>query len=241
MRPTLDHIRRLYTLYHSGEIPRLAEHEVHPDLDPTSRERYLYFTLPVSLNFQRNSPAMWRSALATWNDPQTHYLFFPEEVTKRSFEEVQQDLIKHKLALQKNKHPLIWTALSKTLHDFYNNDPREVIRKNDSSVISILHCLQVEQKEHFPYLRGAKMANYWLYILTQFTDITLSDKNAISIIPDTHVLQCSAHLDIAPEGTSPETVAQLWKELLEGSEISPVDMHPVLWNWSRNNFQPAVF
>ncbi len=240
MKSRLDQIQALYNLYHAGKIPKLAEHEVHPNLDSASRERYLYFTFPVCLNFQRNSPAMWRSALATWNDPETQYLFFPEEVVKHSFEEIQRDLVKHKLALQKNKHPLIWSAISKTLHELYNNDPREVIVSNQSSASSILHCLQVEKKEHFPYLRGAKMANYWLYILTQFTDIDLQDKNAISIIPDTHVLQCSAHLGIAPEGTPAEKVAILWKELLEGSELSPVDMHPVLWNWSRNNFQPSI-
>lgn len=240
-RPALlKKIRALHTMYHQGAIPQLTEHEVHPDVKPSSRERYLYFTLPVCLNFQRNSPAMWKSALATWNDPETHYLYFPEKVIERSFEEVQESLVKHKLALQKNKHPLIWKTISQTLHDYYESDPRVLIKKNQTSASQILDCLQGEHKSRFPYLRGAKMANYWLYILTQFTDIDLQDRDAISIIPDTHVLQCSAHLGIADAGTSAEKVALLWKELLQDSELSPVDMHPMLWNWSRNNFQPAI-
>lgn|GEM_PF-3364146 len=30
------------------------------------------------------------------------------------------------------------------------------------------------------------MANYWLYIVSQFTDIKLRDLNKITIIPDTN-------------------------------------------------------
>jgi hypothetical protein len=40
---------------------------------------------------------MRASALATWNDPETHYLLFPEEVIKHDFETIQSHLIKHKL------------------------------------------------------------------------------------------------------------------------------------------------
>jgi hypothetical protein len=35
-------------------------------------------------------------------------------------------------------------------------------------------------------------------------------------------------------------VAAVWKNLLAGGSVSPVEMHPVLWNWSRNNFNPEV-
>ncbi len=84
------------------------------------------------------------------------------------------------------------------------------------------------------------MANYWLYILSQYTDAKFVNMHEISIIPDTHVLQCSIKLGISkPEMTSLE-VAAIWKGLLQGSTLSPVEMHPVLWNWSRNNLLPEV-
>ncbi|MBP6943188.1 MAG: hypothetical protein KBB55_04060, partial [Candidatus Buchananbacteria bacterium] len=84
------------------------------------------------------------------------------------------------------------------------------------------------------------MANYWLYILSQYTDAKFKNMDAISIIPDTHVLQCSIQLGLTDPLMAPIKVAEVWKELLAGSELSPVQMHPVLWNWSRNNFLPAV-
>src|SRR5262245_5522350 len=117
----LEKAKRLFLSFRTGNIPTLAEHEVHPDLDPGSRENYLYFTLPPCINFQRHSPAMWRSALATWSDPKTNYLFFPEKVVKRRRETIQADLVKHKLALQKNKHTDIWIAISTALHRLFGD------------------------------------------------------------------------------------------------------------------------
>lgn len=84
------------------------------------------------------------------------------------------------------------------------------------------------------------MSNYWLYILSHYTDAKFLNMQEISIIPDTHVLQCTAKLGLTDKLSSPLVVVNLWKDLLEGSGITPVEMHPVLWNWSRNNFIPEV-
>lgn len=175
----LKKVLKLQSIFHEGKIPTLPQHEVHPDLDLSSRENYLYFTLPPCINFQRSSPAMWQAALKTWNDPQTNYLFFPEKVALKTREEIQKDLLKHKFALQLNKHTDIWMIISKTLHEYYEDDPR-------------------------------------------------------------NVLQSTIKLGLVEKIVTPQVVEKLWFELLKDSPISPVEMHPVLWNWSRNNFQPEV-
>ncbi len=238
--PNLQRAKNLLKLFKAGKIPTLAEHEVHPDLPKGSRENYLYFTLSPCINFQRSSPAMWKAALATWNDPATNYVFFPEKLIKTSRGKVQADLRKHSLAVQPNKHTDIWIAISKTLHEFYKDDVRDLLKSADNDVVKIIKLVQVDKREHFTHLRGPKMTNYWLYILSQFTDVKLKHMEEISIIPDTHVLQCSIHLGIADAKTTPEETASRWKELLHSSDIAPVEMHPVLWNWSRNNFEPGV-
>lgn len=239
-KKVLQKVSKLYALFQEGKIPTLEQHEANPNHPKNSRENYLYFTLPVSINFQRSSPAMWASALKTYEDETTRYLFYPEEVVKRSRSQIQKDITKHKLGLQKNKHTDIWIAISKTLNEYYDNDPRKVMEECDFDAGKVIQMIQNEKKKLFPYLSGAKMANYWLYILSHYTDLDLKNKQEISIIPDTHVLQSSIKLGLSDPSFSSIKVAEIWKELLIGSDLSPVDMHPVLWNWSRNKFVPEV-
>jgi hypothetical protein len=237
---SLDRVRKLMQAYNDGLIPTLAEHEVHPDMPLGSRENYLYFTLPVCINFQRNSPAMWRSALATYRDPQTNYLFFPEKLAQVPTEKARTDLTKHKLGLQPNKHTLIWTTIANTLHAHFQDDPRNIITKAHNSVAELIQLLQVTDKKIFPYLSGPKLSNYWPYILSQYTDVRFNDMHAISIIPDTHIIQSSIKLGLVTVNATPLQVEAAWQQLLKDSNISPVQVHPVLWNWSRNNFLPEV-
>lgn len=235
----LERIKKLKVLFDDGQIPTLAVHEVHPDLPKNDRINYIYFTLPVSINFQRSSPAMWQAAFATYNDPETNYLFYPKEVVKRTREEVMRDLTKHKLGLQKNKHTDIWIALSTTLFNEYNSDPREIIKKGRSCAVQVKNIL-INNKKKFPYLNGLKLSNYWLYILSKYTDVKLRNSHKISIIPDTHVIQSTIKLGLSPDNVTSAQVEQIWESLLKESGISPVEMHPVLWNWSRNNFLSSV-
>ncbi len=236
----LERVVNLHKIFHEGKIPTLSNHEVNPKLPKGSRENYLYFTLPPALNFQRSSPALWQAALKTYQDPKTRYLFSPEQVVKKKRETIQKDLLKYKLALQKNKHTDIWITLCRAFHQHFQDDPRVLFKQAHWDVVNIHQIIQKDLRKDFPYISGPKMANYWLYILSQYTDAKFKNMNEISIIPDTHVLQCSIHLGLADEKMSSLEVAEIWKNLLKDSELSPVEMHPVLWNWSRNNFLPKV-
>jgi hypothetical protein len=178
--------------------------------------------------------------LKTYEDPETNYLFFPNKVVKETREKIQNDLLKHRLSLQKNKHTDIWIAISTVLYEDYMSDPRRIFETSDWDVNKILPVIQIEKRKRFPYLSGPKLANYWLYIISIYTSAQFLNVHEISIIPDTHVLQSSVKLGITPTLSSPLIVAELWKNLLKKTSLSPIEMHPVLWNWSRNNFLPEV-
>lgn len=233
-------VESLHELFHQGGIPTLAQHEVNPGLDPSSRLNYIYFTLPVCLNFQRSSPAMWAGALKTYEDPETNYLFYPEQVVETDYKKIQQDLLKHKLGLQLNKHTAIWIKISTTLNKLFNNDPREVIQAGNSDVEQVLKLIREVHQLDFPYLRGPKLSNYWLFILDQFTDVKLKNKEKLSIIPDTHIIQSTIHLGLTDSSAKIPEIENAWFALLADSHLNPVDMHAVLWNWSRNNFKPII-
>ncbi len=183
---------------------------------------------------------MWAAALKTWEDPLTRYVFFPEKLAGASVEQVRADLVKYKLALQPNKHTQIWTTIATTFYEHYNSDPRTLIAEADSDAGKLVQLLQITHRKRFPYLSGPKLSNYWPFILSHYTDIAFAHPEQISIIPDTHVIQSSVHLGLVPAGATSLQVEAAWKDLLADSGINPSRVHPALWNWSRNNFLPAV-
>ncbi len=182
---------------------------------------------------------MWRSALRTWEDEQTRDIFYPEWVARQSPDIVREHLTRYGLAAQRNRHTEIWIAISHTLHDEYDSDPRKLLSTVDFDMIRLLDLLR-EKKQRFPYLSGPKLSNYWPYILSRFTDVQLKNTHLISIIPDTHVIQSSVRLGLVSKAATPEIVEAAWRDLLKESGITPSEMHSALWHWSRNNFQPAV-
>lgn len=235
----ISKMEKLVNLYHQGYFGG-TQHEVYPKLDKGSKKNYLYFTLAPAINYQRNSENLWKSALATYEDKSTNFVFHPEIVSKTGRSKVQAALTKHKLALQRNKQTDIWITICKSLNKSYQDNPKVLLESCDYDVSKVISLLQ-ENKKSFPYLSGTKLSNYWLYILSYYTDVKLKNKEEISVIPDTHIIQATQHLGLVSEKDLNSTaVATIWRDLLHKSKFAPSDIHAPLWRWSRNNFEPKL-
>lgn len=240
----LQKVDRLYHMWKEGSLGgEVMPEDANPHLDKASAENYLYFTLPMALNYQRNSYQLWKSAVNTYEDPETRFVFDPKIcVEEKTFEEVQYALIKYKVALQKQKQTEIWLALCKTFVELYDGDIRKLFDSFDNDVDQIKAFVQKEQKKKFPYLSGGKICNYWLYVLYQYTDRKYKNIQQLTIAPDTHVIQATRKLGIITEeelhkSDVQQIVAERWNELLKGTAYHPIAIHTPLWLWSRNGFQ----
>lgn len=215
--------------------------DANPGLEKGSDENYLYFTLPMALNYQRNSYKLWQSAAHTYEDESTRSVFRPADVRAMEADELRELLTKYRVALQPNRHVAIWRTLCETLADFGDSVPA-LFKDCGGTVQGVKDYLQGHKKQ-FPYLSGPKIMNYWLYVMTQYTDFAFPDRENISVAPDTHVIQASARLGlIAPgevrqDGSFRELVSSLWAEVFRGTDYCPIDVHTPLWLWSRNGFQ----
>lgn len=231
-------IKTLFEFFEAGRIPTLAVHEQYPNLPKNSEALYNYFSLSILINFQRDSVRLWQAAIDTYDDPETRYLFSPDAVEEEYLEKVRKDMLRHKLALQPVKHIEIWTKLCKVISTEYEGSFLKLISSNNFDAELILSTLYTNRKK-FPYLSGPKLSSYWLFILLRYTDLQLSNSNLISIIPDTHVAKASSKLGVT-DSRDPNKIITAWFEILKGTNIMPYQMHSVLWNWSRNKFQPVV-
>lgn len=231
--------------YERGELggERMPE-DANPGLNVGLRENALYCTLPMALNYQRSAYSLWESALATWTDDETRDVFYPERVMRISEEELRQRLMKHRLALQPNRHPAIWHRLCETLMEDFDGDVSRLFAENGNSVEKVRDYF-TKNKKRLPYLGGEKILNYWLYVMEQRGGIRFADRERITVAPDTHVIQSSIRLGlISAEEANRSDVRALtverWNWLLAGSGCAPIDFHTPLWLWSRGRFEVEI-
>ena len=65
----LEQVEKLIIMYNNGELGgEVMPEDANPHFEKSSLENYLYFTLPMALNYQRNSYTLWESALETYSD-----------------------------------------------------------------------------------------------------------------------------------------------------------------------------
>lgn len=243
----LDKVDTLYKMWQEGRLGgEVMPEDENPHFDKSSNENYLYFTLPMALNYQRNSYKLWESANKTYHDIDTQFVFNPKEVLNRSFKEVQSALTKYGVALQKNKQTEIWITLCKTFVDLYNGDLRNLFKQFNYNVLAIREYMQKQNRKAFPYLCGNKICNYWLYVIWQYTDCNYSNIEMLTVAPDTHVIKSTYHLGLINKeefesNNVQEIVIEKWNKLFEGTKYKPIDIHTALWLWSRNGFKDLEY
>ena len=239
-------VEELYSMWKKGLLGgEIMPENSNPHLRSNSLENYLYFTLPMALNYQRNSYTLWENALKSYNDIETKFIFNPKKVVNKTFEEVQYALTKYKVALQKQKQTEIWIKLCQTFCDLFNGDIRKLFDENDNDVNKIRDYIQKQNKLRFPYLSGTKICNYWLYVLYQYTDRKYKNIEDLTIAPDTHVIKATKKLGLITEkeynrSDVQHLVIKRWKELLSKTNYNPIDIHTPLWLWSRNGFKSII-
>ena len=241
----LGKVNNLVRAYKQGKLggEKMPEDE-NPHLDKSSKQNYMYFTLPMALNYQRNSYVLWESANKMYTNQNARKVFESTEVCSMSEELLRKYLVEYKVALQPNKQPLIWKRLCETIENKLEGDIRNLFIQNDFSVKEIKEFIHKNKKD-FPYLGGNKICNYWLYVLEQYTDIEFIDREHITVVPDTHVIQASQRLGIisAQEVQQPNVqilLAERWEWLLKKTDLKPIDVHTPMWLWSRGKFEVEI-
>lgn len=86
----INNIRLLYNMWKAGLLGgNIMPEDNNPNLNWDSEQNYLYFTLPMALNYQRDSYKLWEAALKTYNDAETNYLFSPSKVIETDPEQIK--------------------------------------------------------------------------------------------------------------------------------------------------------
>jgi hypothetical protein len=200
-------------------------------------------TLGMSLNYQRSAYKLWESVAEAYRDKQSRWIFYPPTVSVSNISKLQEVLVRHRIALQPNRHPEIWMRVSNGITlSSQKGDVLGLLESVQFDIAALKELMQVKRKPDFPYLSGPKIFNYWLYVLETYGKVVWTSRELITIAPDTHVLQATVKLGLCSEevlngsAQDRDTVAKAWESALAGSNLAPIDVHTPLWLWSRAGF-----
>ncbi len=174
----LNTVDKLIIMYKNGELGgEVMPEDANPHFEKSSLQNYLYFTLPMALNYQRNSYTLWQSVNKTYEDEDTRFVFNPKSCLEKTFEEVQHALTKYKVALQRQKQTEIWLSLCNTFVELYDGDVRKLFDSLDNDVDKIKFEILFKKKirKNFPIYQELKyvIIGYMLFINIQIESIKI--------------------------------------------------------------------
>lgn len=233
----------LRTAYEFGLLGNQTMPEDTQPAFKSQEAKLCYFTLPMSLNYQRSSYGLWDSAKASYEDIQTKLIFDPKAVNAISEDELRPLLLKYRIGLQPNKHTHTWHKIASSIYQNWGSI-EGLVKECEHDFLALQQIVQKDYKKSFPYLSGPKIFHYWSYILGEYCDIALKNREFIEIAPDTHVIKSSILLGVISESEakilSKDQISAKWRRALKDSSLAPIDMHSPLWFWSKNNFQYKI-
>lgn len=231
--------RSIISAYENGLLGDYAPAESIAPAFPSDEAQLVYYTLPMSLNYRRPSHQLWAAAKATFLDPETYNVFDVASVENTDENELRTLLVKHRLAMQPQRHILNWSTIASTVHQEWGS-VGGLLEAADYDFLQLKQTVQKTHKRSFPYLSGPKLFNFWCFTLVNYCDVDLHNKEYIDIAVDSHIRRGSAVLGLvsAEEASSlpAEHIAKRWRTALAGSDIAPTDLVVPLWYWSRDKF-----
>lgn len=217
-----------------------------------SLEHLLFITLTVSIDYQRDAPALWESARRTFEDPETRYLFEPTMLHEKSLHEIVRDMQRHGLSKKPNKDAYIWRAVGVSFHKKWDGDPRSFLQSCNWDALTILRRLKSDAhlenghwRPDYPYLRGDKIGPLWLRMLRDNVGIShIRRLERVPIPVDIHVARATLTTGVVRgqfAGSLSELfgyVRRAWFESVRGlrvrdREMIALDVDEPLWHLSK--------
>ncbi|MCX5855933.1 MAG: hypothetical protein NTZ24_15425, partial [Deltaproteobacteria bacterium] len=217
-----------------------------------SPEHILFLTLTVSIDYQRDAPALWESARRTYEDGETRYLFSPKEIQLTALTKNILDMQRYGLSKKHAKDAQIWRTNSLTFQKKWLGDPIRFLEDCKFDAPTIFNRLKNDahfdgyrMSPDYLYLKGNKIAPLWLRMLRDNAGIDrILNMDKIPIPVDVHVARATLALGIVKGQYNgvPETVfafiRQAWSfsvrdMMVNNRNMIALDIDEPLWHLSK--------
>jgi hypothetical protein len=235
----------LMTAWNSTGI--LGDQSMPEDLAPQGVEtgssaHALFLTLTVAIDYMRDADQLWTASRATYEDPNTRYLFDPHQVTLTPNKTVERDLSIHGLTRKPIRDADIWITLCRTFQDRYQGKVESLMAENGWKAPAIAkYVSRQEQSAYFPNLRGPKISLLWVRMMNDnWKGHRLVNLDQVELPVDVHTAAATVmggYVNGNYKGDFPmlrEAVQAVWRKACQGTELYPLQLDEPLWHLSRN-------
>ncbi len=230
----------------------LPEDIISEQLPKDTEQALRFITFTVSLDYMRNASELWENGLKTLKDEEVNWIFSPSEVARRDIEDLKRSMLKHGLAKKQNRDPKIWQKLALSFLKHYDGKIEKLFLKHGFDAIKLERELKA-LKADFPNISGKKMLPHWLRIVQEKLSIPIANIEKLEMPIDVHVVRATFSTGCITGRYSSKgineslkkKVADVWKQALNGTSITPLMMFRPLWllskygcRYRKDNYRP---
>lgn len=217
-----------------------------------SLAHYLFITLTVSIDYQRDAIELWENSRKTYEDPTTQYLFDPQSLHETAPGKIIEDMKKYGLSRKAQKDAYIWRTVGVTFYKKWMGNPENFLTDCQWDAPTILSRLKSDnhlQNERsvpdYPYLRGSKIGPLWVRMLRDNVGASgLKNLNQVPIPVDIHVARATLALGVVRGQVIDrlevlfDEIRTIWSQSVEGltaknKPMIALDLDEALWHLSK--------
>jgi hypothetical protein len=211
---------------------KVTPQHVPPQKAITPEEKLRFVTLTVSLDYLRDSYRLYDAGRKTFDDPETSWVYRPEEADAAGFKRVSKALKRHSLAQREVRDTDTWLQVCRTLIDRFDGSVENLIASADRNGPGILRTV----REHgFNSLSGPKVGSLWLRMLNDSV-VPIGGLEDIPIPVDRHVANATFALgaiegEYDPNELEPITrpIHDVWFQGARDGGFRAIDLDVSLW------------
>jgi len=210
----------------------MPEYRLPQNLQAGTREHALYLTFVISIDYMTDAEKLWSKARSA-------YELYPEKFTPEKVlavsERTLEVFVKRLGARFGSSAAKTWKKISQVLMEKYGGDPRNITAQ-PLTIEEIKWRLQ-----DFPYLRGAKLTNFYIRAMGETGLFKVKDLDELDIPVDKQIARFTIYTGVLKlkggrfqgcvnDDPLRSLIQEAWREAAKTVGIAPWKLDEPMWN-----------
>lgn len=197
-----------------------------------TREHALYLTYVISIDYMTDAEKLWSKARGA-------YELYPERFTPEKIQAVSERTLQAFLrrigARFGSSAAKTWKKISTVLMNKYGGDPRNITPQP-------LTIGEIKERlRDFPYLRGSKLANFYIRAMGETGLLKVKDLDELDVPVDKQIARFTIYTGVlklkngkfqgcANDDPLKSIIQEAWRKAAEALGIAPWKLDEPIWN-----------